>query len=160
MNRTMAEAKTHYRASLGHGVKMVTETTLKQNFPNPTGAAITSFVIYANESTITVDASNESFSLVGEGSYAGIDNSFTYGINSFVNTVVTKNLTETRKFNNTSGAFGGLYLVTKDTNMLYRMVSDGTTVTAVRIMGFGNMNENRLPWFNGSILTGTELVWV
>ena len=160
MNRTMAEAKAHYKDSLGHGVKMVTEKTVKQNFPNPTGAAIKSFVIYANESTITVDASNESFSLAGEGAYAGIDNSFTYGVNSFINTVVTKNLIETRKFNNTSGAFGGLYLVTKDTNMLYRMVSDGTTVTAVRIMGFANKRGNKLPWFNGSQLTGTELVWV
>ena len=156
----MAEAKAHYKDSLGHGVKMVTEKTVKQNFPNPTGAAIKSFVIYANESTITVDASNESFSLAGEGAYAGIDNSFTYGVNSFINTVVTKNLIETRKFNNTSGAFGGLYLVTKDTNMLYRMVSDGTTVTAVRIMGFANKRGNKLPWFNGSQLTGIELVWV
>ena len=156
----MAEAKAHYKDSLGHGVKFVTEYTLKQRFPDLSGTGISSFIIYANESTITVDASNESFSLAGEGAYAGINGSFTYGVNSSVSTVVTKNLIETRKFNNTSGAFGGLYLVTKDTNMLYRMVSDGTTVTAVRIMGFANKRGNKLPWFNGSQLTGTELVWV
>jgi len=159
MNRTLAEAKAHYKGSLGHGVKMVTEKTLKQRFPDLSGTGISSFIMYCNESTITVDASNESFAWIGEGTYAGINGNATYGENSYVNTVVTKNLTETRKFNNTSGAFGGLYLVTKDTNMLYRMVSDGTTVTAVRIMGFAP-RSNKLPWFNGSQLTGTELVWV
>jgi len=160
MNRTIAEAKAHYAASLGHGVHFVSETTIKQRFPDLAGTPRSSFIMYCNESTITVDASNESFAWTGEGTYAGINGNAIYGENSYVNTVVTKNLTEARKFNNTSGAFGGLFICTKDTNMLYRMVSNGTTVTAVRMMGFDEQRSNCLPWFNGTLLTGTELVWV
>ena len=160
MNRTMAETKEYYRASLGHDVKFVTETTLKQRFPDLATAPRSSFIVYLHESTITVDASNESFAWIGEGAYAGMNGSNTYGDSSFVLTVVAKNLTEARKFNNTSGAFGGLFICTKDTNMLYRMVSNGTTVTAVRMMGFDEQRSNCLPWFNGSLLTGTDLVWV
>ena len=37
MNRTMAEAKAHYAASLGHGVHFVSETTIKQRFPDLSG---------------------------------------------------------------------------------------------------------------------------
>lgn len=159
MNRTLAQSKSFYRASLGHDVKYITETTLKQNFPLLGKAVQNNFVVYANESTITVDADNESFSLTGEGAYVGFNPTFTYGPDSYVLTVVSKNLTEARKFNNTSGAFGGLFICTKDTNMLYRMVSNGTTVTAVRVMGFAEQRANCLPWFNGTLLTGTELVW-
>jgi hypothetical protein len=160
MNRTQIQAKEFYESSLGHGVKFVTEKKLKQNFPDPAGAGMSGFVVYANSSTLTVDSTNESFTTTGEGVYAGINGSFTYGDSSFVLTVVAKNLTEVQKFNNTSGAFGGLYLVTADTNRLYRMVSNGSSVTAIRIMGFDAKPSNKLPWFNGSLLTGTELVWV
>ena len=160
MNRTQKEAKQYYRSSLGHNVKFVTEKKLKQNFPDPAGATGKSFVVYLNSSTITVDSTNESFAWIGEGVYAGINGNNRYGDSSFVLTVVAKNLTEVQKFNNTSGAFGGLYLVTADTNKLYRMVSNGSSVTAIRIMGFDAKPSNKLPWFNGSLLTGTELVWV
>ncbi len=155
----MAEAKAYYRASLGHGVKYITETTMIQNFPLQGKSSQKNFVVFAHKSTITVDASNESFALTGEDNFTGFNPTFTYGNDSFVLTVVTKNLTEARKFNNTSGAFGGLFICTKDTNMLYRMVSNGTTVTAVRLMGFDEQRVNCLPWFNGTLLTGTELVW-
>jgi|TARA_B100001093_G_scaffold230289_1_gene220782 hypothetical protein len=160
MNRTMAETKEYYRVSLGHSVKYISETRLQQNFPLLGNNVTKNFVVHAHKSTITVDASNESFSLIGEESYTGFNPTFTYGPSSFVLTVVAKNLTEARKFNNTSGAFGGLFICTKDTNMLYRMVSNGTTVTAVRMMGFDEQRSNCLPWFNGTLLTGTELVWV
>ena len=160
MNRTQIQAKEFYESSLGHGVKFITENKLKQNFPLLGKAVTKNFVVYAHKSTITVDASNESFSLIGEESYTGFNPTFTYGPSSFVLTVVAKNLTEVQKFNNTSGAFGGLYLATADTNRLYRMVSNGSSVTATRIMGFDTKPSNKLPWFNGSLLTGTELVWV
>ena len=61
-----------------------------------------------------------------------------------------------KQFENNQGKFGGLTFIDYSTKKVYRLVMNGTLVTAMQVF---EQQLLRLPWFVGSVLLDESLIW-
>jgi len=154
MNRTPTQAYFYYKSIRGTIAKAPKPETVRTRYNHNWG--MESFIAYCHVGTITVNFTDENFFFNGTGTWQDRDKTFSWAPDSSLLTVVAKDLSMIKQFENNQGKFGGLTFIDYSTKKVYRLVMNGTLVTAMQVF---EQQLLRLPWFVGSVLLDESLVW-